>query len=195
VPVSFGTAGQPSGGEASSPGAEGTPPIPSAPGVAAPAAVPGAPLAPGPPPVPAPATELRYAGVSLLSAGDGSPEADLELNVDEGGVRLSRPDGSPVWIGGWEEIGELAVQPRTGPCGELGVVLVIGDGGPDVRRLLVPAGRADRLAAAFGALARCHGVAPLEADRLPPWPLTALLIAAAAAGVAFLLLAAGHVHL
>lgn len=138
---------------------------------------------------------LDARGVYLLS-GDAealSAVPELRLSLDDGGVRVVRPDGSPVLEQPWDEIVEVSVPGHaTTPDGGSAVEVVVRPVSGSAHRLVVPTHEPDQLEERLAALASRQGVAPGSPDRAPPLLLVGAVLLATTAVVAVLLLAAGH---
>lgn len=139
---------------------------------------------------------LHYPGATLFEAGnDGHArsESDRDLDIDAEGVRLSQGGSAAPWSASWGEVTALsATDRRPLPDGRRGVVVTVttGDGGK--RSIGVPTRRPGAVAARIGATARRHRTDPDRPDRRVPLLIALPVVAVAAAAVAWLLLAAGH---
>ena len=138
---------------------------------------------------------LRYAGVYLLDEGsEGSPGPELTLDLDDEGIRLSRPEGDTRWASPWADVSTLRT---TGegrlPDGRRGLIVAATTADGESRLLAVGSRRPGAAGARIRAVARRHRVDPDRPDRRVFLPVAIGVVAVSGALVAWLLLAAGHV--
>lgn len=139
---------------------------------------------------------LDFHGAYLLEGGQSGLTAlpDLQVSLDDEGVRVVRPDGSPVFGESWDGILEVSVPGyATTPTGGSALEMAVRSTSGSSHRLVVPTSEPSALEGRVVALASRHGVAPDSPDRRPPIVLVGAVLLAVGAVVAVLLLTAGHV--
>jgi hypothetical protein len=141
-------------------------------------------------------SQLRFSGVYLLSSLSDGPGAiaNLQLELGEGAITLTKEDGVTIWTTPWEEVTEIATPDRADlPDGSKGVVWVVTTRQRRSHRFVIASDDPSALEAALSSSGIEHGVRSDVPDRSVPAIVAVAVLVATAAVVTLLLLMAGHV--